>query len=197
MWPIIVTAPLELPHVDFTSIEQWWSLINPQTCWKFWSFVTTLGNTLWHITPDQTAKTVAKFLRQGYISIFGALAKLLSDWGAIFESNIIRELWQLMGIWEVRTSSYHAQTNGKVEQTQQMLMCMIGKLSRDWKADWPKHLSKLVHAYNSTRLAITRYSLHYVMYRHQLCLPIDLYFPTIRGMKKHQHVDHYIAELHE
>ena len=28
-------------------------------------------------------------------------------------------------------------------------------------------------------------------------LPINFYFLTIRGMEKHQHVDHYIAKLHE
>ena len=28
-------------------------------------------------------------------------------------------------------------------------------------------------------------------------LPIDFYFTTVRGSKKHQHVDHYIAELGE
>ena len=32
-----------------------------------------------HVAPDQTAKTVAKFLWQGYISISRALAKFLSD----------------------------------------------------------------------------------------------------------------------
>ena len=32
-----------------------------------------------YVTPDQTAKSVAKLLWQEYISIFGALAKLLSD----------------------------------------------------------------------------------------------------------------------
>ena len=76
-------------------------------------------------------------------------------------------------------------------------MCMIGKLSKDWKVDGPKHLPELVHAYNSMRLAITRYSPHYLMFGCQLCLPIDFYFPTIRGMKKHQHTDHYVAELCE
>ena len=50
------------------------------------------------VTPDQMAKTVPKFLWQGYILIFGALAKLLSDWGATFESNIISNLCKLMGI---------------------------------------------------------------------------------------------------
>ena len=30
------------------------------------------------------------------------------------------------------------QTNGQVEQAHQMLMCMIGKLSKDWKAGLAK-----------------------------------------------------------
>ena len=33
------------------------------------------------------------------------------------------------------------------------------------------------------------------MFGCQPCLPIDFYFPMIRDMKKHQHVDHYVAEL--
>ena len=32
-----------------------------------------------YVTPNQTVKTIAKFLWQGYVSIFGASAKLLSD----------------------------------------------------------------------------------------------------------------------
>ena len=51
-----------------------------------------------YVTPDQTAKTVARFLWQGYISIFRAPAKLLSDRGTNFESNIIKELCELIGI---------------------------------------------------------------------------------------------------
>ena len=102
-----------------------------------------------YVIPDQTAKSVAKYLWQGYISIFGAPAKLLSDERATFESNIISELCKLIGIWKARTSPYHPQTNGQVEQVHQMLIQMIGKLGKDQKADWPKHLPELVHAYNS------------------------------------------------
>ena len=102
-----------------------------------------------------------------------------------------------MGKQKVRTSSYHAQTNGQVEWAQQTLMCMIGKLSKDWKVDWPKHLSELVHAYSSIRSAVTGYSPNYLMFGCQPCLPVDFYFPMIRGMEEHQHVDHYVAELSE
>ena len=75
-----------------------------------------------YVTPDQMAKSVAKFLWQGYISIFGAPARLLSDKGATFESNIISKLCEVMGIWKVRTLPYHPQTNGQVEQAHQTLM---------------------------------------------------------------------------
>ena len=48
-----------------------------------------------HVTPDQT---LTKFLYGGYISIFGALARLLSDRGSSFTSSIIEELCKILGI---------------------------------------------------------------------------------------------------
>ena len=150
-----------------------------------------------YIIPNQTVKIVTKFLWQGYISIFGALAKLLSNGRANFESNIIKGLCELMSIWKVRTLPYCAETNGQVERVHQMLICMIGKLGWDWKADWLKHLPTLLHTYNSTRLAITGYRLHSLMFGCWLHLPIDFYFPMIRGMRKHQCVEHYVTKLWE
>ena len=51
-----------------------------------------------YVTPYQTAKTIGKFLYGGYISIFGALARLLSDRGTSFTSSIIEELCKILGI---------------------------------------------------------------------------------------------------
>ena len=156
MQHIIVTAPLELLHMDFTTIEMTTELGQPPNevnvlvfCDHFTKHVMA------YITPDQTLKIVAKFVWQGYISIFRAPAKPLSDQGTNFESSIIKELYELMGMWKVRISPYHTHANKQNERAHQMLMCMIGKLSKDWKVDWPKHLSEFVHAYNSLRSAIT------------------------------------------
>ena len=198
MWPIIVTAPLELLHIDFTSIETTMELDQPPNMVNVLVFCDHfMKHIMAYMTLDQTVKTVAKFLWQVYISIFRALAMLLSDWGANFESKIIRELCKLKVIGKVRTSPYHAQTNGQVEWAHQTLMCMIGNLGKNWKADWPKHLPELVHAYNSTRLAITGYSPHYLMFECWPQLPINFYFSLIRSTKKHLHIDHYIVKLHE
>ena len=80
MQPIIVTAPLELLHIDFMSIEMTVDLDQPLNvvnilviCDHFTKHIMA------YVTPDQTAKTIAKFLWHGYISIFRVLAKLLSD----------------------------------------------------------------------------------------------------------------------
>ena len=193
MWLIIVTTPLELLHVDNDGVGS-----TPQTWWTFWSFATILGNTSWGMWPPIKLQKLLLSFCGRFMSQF--LEHQPSFWvkqGANFKSNIIRELCKLMGIWKVRISPYHAQINGQVAWAHQMLMHMIGKLSKDWKADWLKHLPKLVHAYNSMRSANTGYIPHYLMFRCWSCLPINFYFPTERGTQKHQGVDHHIAEQHE
>ena len=51
-----------------------------------------------YVTPDQTAKTIANFLYGGYISIFMAPARLLSNRGASFTSSVIEELCKILGV---------------------------------------------------------------------------------------------------
>ena len=92
MQPIIVTIPLGWLHIDFMSIEMTMELDQPPNvvnvlvlCDHF------TKHFLACVTPYQTAKTVAKFLWQGYIFIFRLLPKLLSDWGANCDSNIVKE----------------------------------------------------------------------------------------------------------
>ena len=97
--PIVATAPLDLLHVDFTSIETTMELDNSPRVANVLVFQDHFTKyVLAYVTPDQTAKTVAKFLYGGYISIFGALARLLSDRDTSFTSSIIQELCEILGI---------------------------------------------------------------------------------------------------
>ncbi|MEE8207467.1 MAG: hypothetical protein V3T88_00715, partial [Nitrosomonadaceae bacterium] len=150
-----------------------------------------------YVTPDQKAATVAKFLYQGYISIFGAPAKLLSDRGANFTSNIISELCKMLGVAKVQTTAYHAQTNGQVERMHQTIMRMLGKLNEDKKADWPSHLSEVMQAYNSTRSAVTGYSPHYLMFGRKARTTVDFLFPTIRNADRFRKVDEYVVTVRD
>ena len=98
---------------------------------------------------------------------------------------------------------YHPQTNGLVERSHQMIMCMIGKLGEDKKADWPSHLAEIVHAYNATQSAVTGYSPHYLMFGRRPRLPVDFVFPTIGSNEapmreaSARKVDTYIASVRD
>ena len=98
---------------------------------------------------------------------------------------------------------YHPQANGLVERSHQTIMCMIGKLGEDKKADWPSHLAEIVHAYNATQSAVTRYSPHYLMFGRWPRLPVDFVFPTVGSSKapmreaSTRKVDTYVASVRD
>ena len=95
----MATAPLDLLHVDFTSIETMMGLDkSPQVAHVLVFQGHFIKHVLAYVTPEQTVRTIAKFLYGGYISIFGALARLLSDRGTSFTSSIIGELCKILGI---------------------------------------------------------------------------------------------------
>ena len=149
--PIVATAPLDLLHVDFTSIETMLELDHMPRVANVLVFQDHFTkHVLAYVTPDQTAKTIAKFLYGGYISIFGAPARLFSHRGTSFTSSIIEELCKILGLQQLWTMPYHPQTNGLAERLHQTIMCMIGKLGEDKKANWPSHLAEKLHAYNAT-----------------------------------------------
>ena len=156
---------------------------------------------LLYVTLNQTAKTIAKFLYGGYISIIGAPARLLSDRGASFMSSVIEEMCKILGIKQLWTMPYHPQTNGLVERLHQMIMCMIGKLGEDKKADWPSHLAEIAHAYNATYSAVTGYSPHYLMFGQRPRLLVNFVFPTVGSSEAPtrkaavKYVDEYIASV--
>ena len=96
---IVAIAPLDLLHVDITSTE---IMLEPNQSPKVANVLVFQDHFMKHMlaymTPDQTVKTIAKFLCGGYISIFGAPARLLGDRGASFTSNVIEELCKILGI---------------------------------------------------------------------------------------------------
>ena len=111
--PIVATTPLGLLHVDFTSIETTMELDKSPRVTNVLVFQDHFTkHVLAYVTPNQTAKTVTKFLYGGYISIFGAPARLLSDRGTSFTSSIIEELCKILGIQQLQTMPYHPRLMG-------------------------------------------------------------------------------------
>ena len=200
----MATAPLDLLHVDFTSIEMTLELNRLPKVTNVLVFQDHFTkHVMAYMTPNQTTKTVAKFLYQGYISIFGTLARFLSNWGANLMSSIIDEMCKLLGMKKLQTMPYHPQTNRLVERSHQTIMWMIGELGEDKKADWPGHLAEIVHAYNATQSAMMGYCPYQLMFGCRPRLPVDFYFLTLRSAEvpkcgtSAKCVDKYVATVQD
>ena len=120
---IVATAPLDLLHIDFNSIELTMELNQPPRVANVLVFQDHLTkHVMAYVTPNQTAKTVIKFLYQGYISIFRAPTRLLSDQGANIMNSIIDKLCAPLSLKKLWTMLYHLQTNGLVGRSHQTIM---------------------------------------------------------------------------
>ena len=108
---IVSTASMDLLHIDFTSIK---TTIELNRLAKVVNVLVFHDHFTKHImvyvTPNHTTKTVTKFLYQCYISIFGALARLLIDHSVNFMSNIIGEMCKLLSVKKLQIMPYHPQT---------------------------------------------------------------------------------------
>ena len=181
MKPLTCSGTGELLHVDFTSIEEMVPLKEePVICNvlvlqdHFSKYVVA------YVVKDQTARTATKTLRNGYFRLFSAPAYLISDQGKAFTGHIITHLCELYGVQKLRTSPYHAQTNGQVERMNQTIIHMISKLEEDKKACWSKHLPELLLAYNATGSTVTGYSPYYLLFGRRPRVPVDYLFPSLR-----------------
>ena len=181
MKPLTCSWPGEFLHVDFTSIEETVPLKAEPVIHNvlvlqehFSKYIVA------YVVKDQTARTTAETLRIGYFGLFGAPAYLVSDQGKAFMGHVITHLCELYGVQKLRTSPYHAQTNGQVERMNQMIIRMISKLEEDKKACWSEHLPELLMAYNATRSTVTGYSPYYLLFGRRPRIPVDYLFPTLR-----------------
>ena len=99
MVPMMVTIPLQLVHLDFTSFEMTTNLNESLKVEHVLVIVDhSTRYTRAYMTKDQKASTAAKTLYEGFISIFGAPKRILTDQGKAFTSEVVEQLCSQFGI---------------------------------------------------------------------------------------------------
>ena len=178
MKPLTCSGPGELLHVDFTSIEETVPLKEEPVIQNVLVLQDHFSkHVVVYVVKDQTTRTTAETLRNGYFGLFGVPAYLISDQGKAFMGHIITHLCDLYEVQKLRTSPSLAQTNGQVEHMNQMI---IRRLEEDKKACWSEHLLELLLAYNATHSTVTGYSPYYPLFGRRSRIPVDYLFPTLR-----------------
>ncbi|GFU84160.1 transposon Tf2-9 polyprotein [Trichonephila clavipes] len=74
---------------------------------------------------DITAETVSEAFFSSWVSRFGTPAILTTDRGRQFESSLFKALSKLLGVQKCRTTGYHPQANGMIEELHHPLKSAI------------------------------------------------------------------------
>ena len=104
----------------------------------------------------------------------GVPQEILMDQGSNFTSQLLAELYRLLHIHPIRTSPYHPQTDGLVEQFNQTLKSMLRKAATDEGKDWDKLVPYLLFAYRKVPQASTGFSLFELLYGRNVRGPLDV-----------------------
>lgn len=109
----------------------------------------------------------------------GVPETLLSDQGANLSlSEIMQDLYKVLGIKKVRTTAYHPPCNGaqEVERRHKDMVNILKKLVGDSPNVWQDHLDIALFALNSAVCSSTGYSPYDLVFSYQVRLPADLVF---------------------
>eukprot|EP00731_Ephydatia_muelleri_P003753 Em0001g3753a len=134
--------------------------------------------------PNQEATTVAVKLVDEMFCRFSPPEQLHSDQGRQFESQLIKEICNLLHIRKSHTTPYRPQGNGMVERFNRTLLDMLATVEGDHPSDWEMYIRKLCFAYNTSTHSSTGFTPFYLMFGRQASIPVDLMFPFNLGPEK-------------
>ena len=129
---------------------------------------------------DQKVDTIMNCL----IDVFtthGVPQVLLSDQGGNFESYMIKELCQALGIDKRRTTPLHPQGDGLVERYNRTLTDMLSMYVNQNQSDWDYWLPQVVFAYRSSIHSTTGFSPFDIVYGRKAVLPDDIQYELVKS----------------
>ena len=187
---IHTSQPMELVCIDFLSLE-------PSKGYGNVLIITDHFSRYAQAIPtrNQTAQTTARVLYESFIVHYGIPARIHSDQGRNFESQLLKELCLILGVEKTRTTPFHPQSNGMCERFNRSLLNMLGTLLPERKSSWKDHISTVVHAYNCTRHDSTGYTPFELMYGRQPRLPVDVLYNIPPSQGRSESYAKYIQDL--
>ena len=114
----------------------------------------------------------------------GVPKEILTDQGSNFTSQLLAELYRLLGVKGIRTSPYHPQTDGLVERFNQTLKGMLRKTVQEEGKDWDKMIPYLLFAYREVPQSSTGFSPFELLYGRDVRGPLDILRETWEASSK-------------
>jgi hypothetical protein len=105
---------------------------------------------------DMTAASVAKIFINEILSRYSAPAKLLSDQGANFLSNLIKSICDYFKINKVQTAPYNLKCDGLTERCNKTICQMLSAYSNANQTNWDLYLPLVLLAYRTSEQSSTK-----------------------------------------
>ena len=121
--------------------------------------------------PNQKAPTVAAHFVNDVITKYGAPENVLTDQGTNFLSILVKNICELFKIKQIRTTSYHPQTDGLVERFNRTLCDMLACYVNEEPENWDTFLPFVTLAFNTTEQATLKQTPFYLFYGREPTLP--------------------------
>lgn len=122
---------------------------------------------------DADAATVGTLLADEIMCRYGAPARLLSDRGKVFLSNVVGYICQLFGVKKLNTTAYHPQTDGLVERFNHTLVEMLSQYVNEHQTDWDVYVGGALFAYRTAKQRSTGVTPAMLMFGRELRQPLD------------------------
>ena len=125
--------------------------------------------------PNQRASTCAKTLVRHSICRFGVPDGIHSDQGRNFESKVFEEMCHLLQMHKSRSTAYHPEGNGQVENFHKILKAMLKARVEGNPKSWDDQLDFAMMAYRSSVHSSTGHTPFEMMFGREMRVPLDAY----------------------
>lgn len=123
--------------------------------------------------PDQEARTIVTVFVNEFICRYGTPLQIITDQGKNFESNVFKEVCDLLQIDKTRTTSYHPQANGTAERFNRTLATMLTTYCETKQRMWDVYLPQVMMAYRSSPNSATHQTPNKMVFGRDVTLPMQ------------------------
>lgn len=125
-------------------------------------------------TANADSKTTAKFILETIIPRFGCVQEIQSDRGTHFTAEVLKQLFDGLGISHQKSSAYHPQSQGLTERYNGTLLNMLHFYANESHSDWSKYVEMVTFVYNASVQESVKFSPFYLLHGYHPLFPADL-----------------------